>query len=148
MTLRQANVFYRVEVIYYDRYDHDNSNVVSLIGGQVAKRGKPTTSDLESTALMTRREQANAVKEFRQRLLLHPKSPSVLNKIIDVALDDDHKQQGVAMKIMADRLLPAAGFTVDGKQNNQVSISITGIGADASSGCVTINGESGDVEDE
>lgn len=112
----------------------------------MSKKGRPTKSELESTALMSKREQANAVKEFRQRLLLHPKSPAVLNKIVDVALDDDHKQQGVAMKIMADRLLPAAGFTVDGKQNNQVQINITGIGADAPSGCVTINGDTGSVE--
>lgn len=114
----------------------------------MAKRGRPSTKDLQNTALMTKRETANAVKEFRQRLLLHPKSPEVLNKVIETALDDDHKQQGVAMKLIMDRISPAAGFTVDGKTNNQVSINITGIGADAPSGCVTINGQSGDIEDE
>lgn len=115
----------------------------------MTKRGRPSSTDLESTALMTKRETANAVKEFRQRLLLHPKSPAVLNKIIETALNDEHKQQGVAMKILADRLAPAAGFTVEGKQNNQVQINITGLGvSDSSDAGVTINGTTGEVDDE
>jgi uncharacterized protein YllA (UPF0747 family) len=110
------------------------------------KKGRPSKKDLESTTLMTKREQAAAIKEYRQRLLLHPGSPKLIDKLFSTAFDDESRNQAVAMKILADRVLPAAGFTFDGKTNNQVSINITGLN-DPSSG-VTISGSSGEVEDE
>lgn len=111
------------------------------------KRGRPSKQELESTKQLSKREQANRLREFRQRLLLNPKSEALVEKLLNTALDDDHKNQAVAMKLIADRLLPVAGFTYDGKQQAQVSINITGIGSDTNSG-VTIDGNSGDVEDE
>jgi hypothetical protein len=51
------------------------------------------------------------------------------------------------MKILSDRVLPSAGFTFDGKSNNQVSINITGLSDSPSSG-VTISGTSGEVEED
>ena len=51
------------------------------------------------------------------------------------------------MKLLADRILPVAGFTSDNKANNQVSINITGIGVDATPG-VTISGTSGEIEED
>ncbi len=113
---------------------------------EVKSSGRPSKKELEGTAQMTKREQAAAVKEYRQRLLLHPGSPKLIDKLFSTAFDDDHKNQAVAFKLLADRILPVAGFTVDGKQQNQVSINITGIGESASSG-VTISGSSGEIED-
>lgn len=112
-----------------------------------SKIGRPSKSDLAKTGQMTKREQSAAMKEYRQRLLLHPSSPKLIEKIFATAFDDESKQQGLAMKLLADRILPVAGFTSDGKQNNQVSINITGIGTDPVQG-VTISGDSGDIEDE
>ena len=109
------------------------------------KKGRPSKNDLESTTLMTKREQAAAIKEYRQRLLLHPGSPKLIDKLFSTAFDDEHKNQAVAMKILSDRVLPSAGFTFDGKSNNQVSINITGL-SDSPAG-VTISGTSGEVED-
>lgn len=109
------------------------------------KKGRPSKKDLESTTLMTKREQAAAIKEYRQRLLLHPGSPKLIDKLFSTAFDDEHKNQAVAMKILSDRVLPSAGFTFDGKSNNQVSINITGL-SDSPAG-VTISGTSGEVED-
>jgi len=80
-------------------------------------------------------------------LLLNPKSPKLLEKLFDLAFDDEAKNQSVALKILADRLMPVAGFTSDGKQQAQVSINISGIGTDTGAG-VTISGDSGEVEDE
>lgn len=111
------------------------------------KVGRPSKKDLESTASMTKREQAAAIKEYRQRLLLHPGSAKLIDKLFSTAFDDENRNQAVAMKILADRVLPAAGFTFDGKSNNQVSISITGIGTPDTPG-VTISGTSGEVEDD
>jgi len=112
---------------------------------KVVKKGRPSKNDLESTTLMTKREQAAAIKEYRQRLLLHPGSPKLIDKLFSTAFDDEHKNQAVAMKILSDRVLPSAGFTFDGKSNNQVSINITGL-SDSPAG-VTISGTSGEVED-
>lgn len=111
------------------------------------KKGRPSKKDLESTTLMTKREQAAAIKEYRQRLLLHPGSPKLIDKLFSTAFDDEHKNQAVAMKILSDRVLPSAGFTFDGKSNNQVSINITGLSDSPSSG-VTISGTSGEVEED
>jgi len=111
------------------------------------KVGRPSKADLESTKSLSKREQAAAVKEFRQRLLLNPKSPKLIEKLFDLAFDDEAKNQSVALKILSDRILPVAGFTSDGKQQAQVSISISGIGTDGSAG-VTIDGTSGEPEDD
>ena len=102
----------------------------------VAKRGRPTKAALQSTKDLSKRQQAAALKEFRARLLLNPKSPALIEKMFDIAFDDEHKQQAVALKLLADRLMPVAGFTADGKQQAQVSINISGIGVP--SGSVTV----------
>jgi len=111
------------------------------------KVGRPTKKDLASTKEMTKREQSAALREYRQRLLLHPKSPKLIEKLFDTAFDDEHKNQAVAMKLLSDRLMPLAGFTHDGKQQASVSINITGLGTDQPSG-VVIDGTTGDIDDE
>lgn len=110
------------------------------------KVGRPSKAELGQTKELSKREQAGRMKEFRQRLLLHPKSPALIEKMFSLAMDDEAKNQAVAMKLLADRLLPVAGFTTDGKQQNAVSINITGIGGAEQPG-VTISGTSGEVED-
>jgi hypothetical protein len=111
------------------------------------KVGRPSKKDLAKAGDMTKREQATAMKEYRQRLLLHPSSPKLIEKLFNTALDDEAKNQAVAMKLLADRILPVAGFTSDGKQNNQVSISISGLGGSSDTPGVTISGTSGEIED-
>ena len=112
------------------------------VSPEVSKGGRPSRQDLDNTANMTKREQASALKDFRKRLLLNPRSPKLLEKMFDTAFDDEHKQQGLAMKLLADRLMPLAGFTADGKTNAQVSINITGL-----SDGVTIDGSTGTIEE-
>lgn len=110
----------------------------------VTKRGRPSKAALQSTKDLSKRQQAAALKDFRARLLLNPKSPALIEKMFDIAFDDEHKQQAVAMKLLADRLMPVAGFTSDGKQQAQVSINISGIGVPQ--GAVTVE-NANDVED-
>lgn len=109
------------------------------------KVGRPSKKDLASTASMTKREQSQALKEYRQRLLLNPKSPLLIEKMFSVAFDDEHKNQAVAMKLLADRIMPLAGFTADGKQNAQVSINISGLTPDQG---VVIDGTAEELDDE
>lgn len=89
--------------------------------------GRPSKQELASTGQMSKREQSAALKEFRQRLLLNPQSPKLIEKLFHLAFDDEAKNQSVALKILSDRLMPVAGFTADGKANNQVQINITGL---------------------
>jgi len=110
----------------------------------VTKRGRPSKAALQSTKDLSKRQQAAALKDFRARLLLNPKSPALIEKMFEIAFDDEHKQQAVAMKLLADRLMPVAGFTSDGKQQAQVSINISGIGVPQ--GAVTVE-NANDVED-
>lgn len=122
--------------------DKDNSGALNPNKG-----GRPSKKALQDTKQMSKREQSAALREFRQRLLLNPQSPKLLEKLFDTAFDDDHKQQGLAMKLLADRLMPVAGFTADGKQQAQVSINITGLSSGSTDTGVIIDGESGDIED-
>jgi len=69
------------------------------------------------------------MKEYRQRMLNSPKSRKVLDSILNAALDDEHKHQAAAWKIVADRILPVSSFEVDSKNSKpSVNITITGIG--------------------
>ena len=44
--------------------------------------------------------------ELKQTLLEHPDVPKVLEKVVRTALDDNHKNQTAAQKILMDRMLP------------------------------------------
>ena len=56
---------------------------------------------------------ADAIKEYKARLLASPKSRKVLDSILDAALDDDHKNQAAAWKLLVDRLMPLSYFDKD-----------------------------------
>jgi hypothetical protein len=65
-------------------------------------------------------------------MLASPKSAKVLEKIFDAALDDEHKHQAAAWKIITDRVIPTATFEKDvvkGAGKNAIQINISGIGA-------------------
>jgi hypothetical protein len=75
---------------------------------------------------------AAVINEYKARMLASPKSRKVLDSIFDAALNDEHKNQAAAWKLVMDRILPVAAFEKDvikqgGK--NSISINITGVGA-------------------
>lgn len=90
--------------------------------------------------------EAAIIADYRARMLASPKSKLVLEKIYDAALDDEHKNQSAAWKLLMDRLLPLSHFEKDkeGGGRPAVSITITGVGGET-----TIIGEetTGDIED-
>jgi len=97
----------------------------------------------EENALM-RQSNAAIVNKMMTELLEHPKTPKVLNKIMQAALDDDHKGQTVAWKIIADRVLPMSYFEKDKNANAKaaVAITITSVGGDTTQvGGDTIDGD-------
>ena len=81
-------------------------------------------------------------------MLASPKSRKVLDSILSAALDDDHKNQAAAWKLVMDRMLPVSYFEKDKASGgrNSVSISITGVGGETTIvGGSTIEGEVEDV---
>jgi hypothetical protein len=64
-------------------------------------------------------------------MLASPKSAKVLESIFNAALDDEHKNQAAAWKLVMDRIAPVAAFEKDvtkGSGKNSISINISGIG--------------------
>jgi hypothetical protein len=54
----------------------------------------------------------------------------VAQKVIEIALNDEHPHQLVALKMCLDRTLPVSLFEKDKSQRSAVTINITGIGAE------------------
>lgn len=67
------------------------------------------------------------VKELKQ-MLLEGKGPQVVQKVIDIALDDNHPGQMAALKMCMDRALPMSVFEKTAAQRSAVTINITGLG--------------------
>ena len=49
-------------------------------------------------------------------------------KVIEIALNDEHPHQLVALKMCLDRTLPVSMFEKDKSQRSAVTINITGLG--------------------
>jgi len=114
------------------------------------KRGRPKKTDIVSNKRGSRgvrgrpKGDAAIINDYKARMLASPKSKKVLDSIFDAALNDDHKNQAAAWKLVMDRILPVAAFEKDvikqgGK--NSISINITGVGA------TTISSTSDESED-
>jgi hypothetical protein len=68
--------------------------------------------------------------EYKARMLNSPKSVRVLESIFDAALNDDHKNQAAAWKLIVDRIVPISAFeqAKQGGGTPAVSINIMGLG--------------------
>ena len=106
--------------------------------GEKRKAGRPKKSLIQSKKEGNRNKvgrpkgDADAIKEYKARLLASPKSRKVLDSILNAALDDDHKNQAAAWKLLADRLMPLSYFDKDkaGGGRSAVNITITGVGGE------------------
>jgi len=69
------------------------------------------------------------INEYKARMLNSPKSAKVLEAIYDAALNDDHKNQAAAWKLIMDRVLPVSVFeqAKQGGGTPQISINISGL---------------------
>jgi hypothetical protein len=72
---------------------------------------------------------AAIINEYKLRMLNSPKSAKVLEAIYDAALNDEHKNQAAAWKLIVDRIVPVSVFEAQKAGNNTptVSINITGL---------------------
>ena len=64
--------------------------------------------------------------ELKQTLLEHPDVPKVIETVVRTALDDTHKNQTVAQKILMDRILPISTFDkkYDTKEKITINVSV------------------------
>lgn len=76
---------------------------------------------------------AAIINEYKIRMLNSPKSAKVLEAIFDAALNDDHKNQAAAWKIITDRIMPISSFeqAKAGGGTPSISINITGLNSPA-----------------
>ena len=75
---------------------------------------------------------AAIINEYKARMLASPKSRLVLETIFDAALDNDHKNQAAAWKLVMDRMLPVGIFqrqVMKDGGSNAIQINISGVGA-------------------
>ena len=114
------------------------------------KRGRPKKSEVAAKKRGNRGVRgrppgdAARINEFKARLLA-TSGDKVINKVIQIAQDDEHPGQMAALKMCMDRVLPLSYFEKDKATGgrNAISITITGVGGDT-----TIVGNSENEEGE
>lgn len=95
-------------------------------------RGRPPKSVLKPKPRPVGRPKGDAaiINEYKQRMLASPKSAKVLDSIFNAALNDDHKNQAAAWKLLMDRMLPVSAFEQEIQKNNgksAITINISGL---------------------
>jgi hypothetical protein len=113
-------------------------------------RGRPRKSEVSAVKPGNKGQvgrpkgDAAIINEYKARMLASPKSKRVLETIFDAALDNEHKNQAAAWKLVMDRVLPVGAFekeVMSGQSRNAIQINITGVGDVDVSGGTTIDGE-------
>ena len=92
----------------------------TLDSGARATNGSPMP-------VMSQAEQRRKLHELKAKFLKSQRLDVFVKKLFDVAMDDDHAGQVAAMKMIADRILPVAGFSGEDKKSSAVQINITGL---------------------
>lgn len=111
-------------------------------------KGRPPKSALkemkESRSVGRPKGTAAIINDYRDRMLMSPKSAKVLEKIFDAALNDEHPHQAAAWKLVVDRVVPVSAFdqAKQGGSMPQISINISGLNQPTAE----VVGEAQDVE--
>jgi len=75
--------------------------------------------------------------ELKQTLLEHPDVPTVIETVVRTALDETHKNQTAAQKILMDRILPISTFDKQFDNREKITINVSVIGKESE----TLDGE-------
>ena len=98
------------------------------------KRGRPRKADVVAKknkgAVGRPKGETAIINEYRARMLASPRSEKVLDAIYNAALDDEHKNQAAAWKLIMDRMLPLSYFDKDKAGGGRAAVSITITGVD------------------
>ena len=97
----------------------------------VRKRGREDARrEKRELAKLSREEQRHRLSLLRTEFLTHSSLDRYVEKLFAIALDDDHSAQAMAMKLIAERILPIQSFTAESKKSSAVNINITGLKVD------------------
>ena len=70
--------------------------------------------------------ESQKLKELR-KMMIEGRGKAVVQKILDIALEDGHPGQMAALKMCVDRTLPMSMFEKGNGQRSAVTINITGL---------------------
>lgn len=98
-------------------------------------RGRPKKGEIvalkkKNTGVIGRPKGDTAIiNEYKLRMLNSPKSAKVLEAIYDAALDNEHKNQAAAWKLIVDRIVPISAFEASkqGGSTPSIQINVTGL---------------------
>ncbi len=115
-------------------------------------RGRPPKKT-EKRPVGRPKGEARLMKEYRLRMLNSPRSAKVLDSIFEAALDENHKNQAAAWKIIVDRIVPVSGFekeagalrqsaiTVNISTVGEPNINVSGMGPEGAPEGATVEGD-------
>ena len=86
-----------------------------------------THNNQKALPMMSRREQTERLHELKAQFLSHKKLGPLVEKLFDIAMDDEHPGQMQAMKVITDKILPTQSFSSESKKSSAVNINITGL---------------------
>ena len=86
------------------------------------------------------------IKDLKD-MLIRSSGKDVVEKMISIALNDNHPAQMAAIKMCVDRTLPVSMFEKDKSQRSAIHINITGIGAPTVATTTIDAEEPKDIED-
>ena len=69
----------------------------------------------------------SAQLDIQKRLIEHPDRAKVVEAVYRIALDDEHKSQAVAMKILMDRMLPISACDKNADIREKITININSV---------------------
>jgi hypothetical protein len=89
------------------------------------KRGRPSKAALKEAKSIRGRpkETEGRIAEFKNRLLA-TSGTFVIDKIVQIALDDKHPNQVAALKMCIDRVLPVSLFEKEANNSKSIQINI------------------------
>ena len=86
-----------------------------------------THNNRKALPMMSRREQTERLHELKARFLGNAKLGPLVEKLFDIAMDDDHDGQMQAIKMITDKILPTQSFSSESKKSSAVQINISGL---------------------
>ena len=124
-------------------------DVSMVMSPKLRGKGRPPKTDLQAVKNRTKNKvgrpvgDAGRLQEFKERLLATG-GTRILDKMIQIALDDEHPGQMAAIKLAIDRILPASVFDTSKAAGSAptISINISSLG-----GSTTVVEDVTDVED-
>ena len=97
------------------------------------KRGRPPKMTIqryaENPPAVLAKTDHHRMRELKE-LMIRSGGKDVVEKVVEIALNDDHPGQMAALKMCIDRTLPVSMFEKDKSQRNAITINITGLGVE------------------